>query len=245
VNVLLGNGDSTFQGPVAFEPGVFAGSVAAADLRGNGITDLILTSVDPRDPAVSVLLGNGDGTFQAAVRTGVVTGAGSVLAGDFNGDGIPDLAVISAGNSVSVLQGNGDGTFQNPVSYLVGNTPTSLVAADFNGDGALDLATANLRSNDVTVLLNQPAVPVPAAPTAAAVDALFAGLRPELVNPIVGQQPAAAALAAAFAAIPPNAEIKANEPRVVVDSSIPAHHDRPDSAEAAGAVLADLLAEVP
>jgi hypothetical protein len=244
VNVLLGNGDSTFQGPVAFQPGVFAGSVAAADLRGNGITDLILTSVDPRDPAVSVLLGNGDGTFQAAVRTGVVTGAGSVLAGDFNGDGIPDLAVISAGNSVSVLQGNGDGTFQNPVSYLAGDTPVSLVAADFNGDGALDLATANFRSNDVTVLLNQPAVPVPAAPITAAVDTLFADLALQGVSNAVAIQPSALAAAlAAFSANGPDLAGTAQElDAVLFDGSALSHprtEGRAPATDAAG--LADPL----
>jgi hypothetical protein len=162
VNLLLGNGDGSFQDPIALHPGVRPSSitggnaVAAADLRHNGITDLVVTDAVPTGPdqAVSVLLGNGDGTFQDPVRYQVGTGAGAPLVGDFNGDGIPDLAVLS-GDTVSVLRGNGDGTFQDPVSNLAGDIPTSLVAADFNGDGALDLATAGFHSASVTVLLSR------------------------------------------------------------------------------------------
>ena len=189
VNLLLNNGDGTFQDPVALSVGGTPSSVAAADLRGNGIIDLIVTSTGPTNPGVSVLLGNGDGTFQTPVRYQVGTGASSVVVGDFNGDGIPDIAVISAGNTVSVLRGNGDGTFRDPVSNLVGDTPLSLVAADFNGDGALDLATANFHSNDVTVLLNQNNAGGPVGPAAAA---QRQPLAPSLMHPVSsGAQPTA------------------------------------------------------
>ena len=97
-----------------------------------------------RDNDVSVLLGNGDGTFQNQVRYAVGTDPTAVVAGDFNGDGRTDLAVANAGSGdVSVLLGNGDGTFQNQVRYAVGYRPSALVAGDFNGDGRTDLAVAN------------------------------------------------------------------------------------------------------
>ena len=89
-------------------------------------------------------MGNGDGTFQTPV--GYVSGQGNsqIVAGDFSGNGILDLAVESAySGTVSILMGNGDGTFQPPVNYAVGSYPTAIVAGDFSGNGILDLAVAD------------------------------------------------------------------------------------------------------
>ena len=69
---------------------------------------------------MSVLLGNGDGTFQNQVRYAAGTSPSAIVAGDFNGDGRTDLAVANGSNDVSVLLGNGDGTFQNQVRYAAG-----------------------------------------------------------------------------------------------------------------------------
>src|SRR6266851_9785152 len=77
----------------------------------------------------------------------------SVVVGDFDRDGKPDLAVTNAGsNTVSVLLGNGDGTFQAARNFPVGSFPRSVAVGDFNGDGTLDLAVANAGSNNVSVL---------------------------------------------------------------------------------------------
>jgi hypothetical protein len=101
-----------------------------------------------------VLLGNGDGTFQAARSFAAGSRPISVAVGDFNGDGLLDLAVAGSGG-VRVLLGNGDGTFQTThFSYLAGSNPQSVTVADFNGDNWSDLAVANRGSNDVTILLN-------------------------------------------------------------------------------------------
>ncbi len=105
---------------------------------------------------VSVLFGNGDGTFQAAVNYPLSTGPTSVVVGDFNGDGKLDLAAAvgnldGTGAEVAVLLGSGDGTFQYPVNYATGQGPFSVVVGDFNHDGKLDLATAY--ANGVSVLL--------------------------------------------------------------------------------------------
>src|SRR5207248_320280 len=94
---------------------------------------------------VSILLGNGDGTFAAAVNYGAGTTPQSVAIGDFNGDGKADLAVANINsNNVSILLGNGNGTFAVAVNYVVGIRPLSVVIGDFNGDGKGDLAVANL-----------------------------------------------------------------------------------------------------
>lgn len=78
----------------------------------------------------------------------------SVTAGDFNGDGLTDLATAHTLDDIlSVVQGNGDGTFQAPQTFPVGASPLNVTTDDFNGDGLIDLATANTFS--VSVLLNQ------------------------------------------------------------------------------------------
>jgi hypothetical protein len=130
--------------------------VAVGDFNGDGIPDLAVAN----GSAVSVLLGNGDGTFQAQVSYAAGIGPIFVAAGDFNGDGKLDLAVATSGG-VRVLLGNGDGTFQTtPISYVAGRTPQAVAVGDFNGDGAADLAVANCDSsisagsNDVSILLN-------------------------------------------------------------------------------------------
>src|SRR3989449_264460 len=79
----------------------------------------------------------------------------SVAVGDFNGDGVPDLAVANYGSTtVSVLQGIGDGNFRAAVAITVGAAPVYVTAYDFNGDGRADLAVANSDSNTVSVLLS-------------------------------------------------------------------------------------------
>ena len=117
-------------------------ALVAGDFNGDGRTDLAVANDGSND--VSVLLGNGDGTFQAQVTYAVGSVPIALVAGDFNGDGRTDLAVANYGsNDVSVLLGNGDGTFQTQVTYAVGTAPTALVTGDFNGDGRTDLAVAN------------------------------------------------------------------------------------------------------
>jgi hypothetical protein len=105
---------------------------------------------------VSVLLGKGDGTLQAAVNYAAGSGPFSVGVGDLNSDGKLDLAVANYGsNNVSVFLGNGDGTFQTAVNYGAGLSPYSVTVGDFNGDGKVDLAVANDGSNNVSVLLGR------------------------------------------------------------------------------------------
>ncbi len=164
VYVLLGNGDGTFQAArsVYFASGGgFPWSIAAGDFNRDGKLDLAVSNYG--DNSLSVLLGNGDGTFQAPLTSPVGTNPAQVTVGDFNGDGKLDLAVSSvANNTVAVLLGNGDGTFLPPLIAPVGANPWYFAVGDFNGDGILDLAVSDYGcpldcnsspSSTVTVLL--------------------------------------------------------------------------------------------
>jgi hypothetical protein len=160
VSVLLGNGDGTFQAAVNYAAGSGPHSVAVGDFNGDGKLDLVTANSGPPGSGeigntVSVLLGNGDGTFQPPVNSGAGSGPWSVAVGDFNGDGKLDLAVtlndsVNPG-AVSVLLGNGDGTFRAPVQYATGYEPGGVGVGDFNGDGKLDLVVA--AGGGVNVLL--------------------------------------------------------------------------------------------
>jgi hypothetical protein len=155
VDVLLGNGDGTFQPAVTYASGGGdAWSVAVVDVNGDGKPDLVVANMCSKSNCsargvVSVLLGNGNGTFQPAVtyESGGLA-AFSVAVADLNGDGTPDIAVVNVGSAnVGVLLGNGDGTFQPAVTYaaggILGNGPQSVALADVNGDGKRDLILAN------------------------------------------------------------------------------------------------------
>jgi hypothetical protein len=170
VSVLLGNGDGTFQRAVTYGSGAFeAYSLAVADVNGDGKPDLVVSNACQSSEygtcnsssEVSVLLGNGDGTFQTAVSydsgesgSGYGEGAYSVAVADVNGDGKADLIVINQGNNVGVLLGNGDGTFQSAVTYGSGGNAYGVAVADVNGDGKPDVVVANSGSETVGVLIN-------------------------------------------------------------------------------------------
>jgi hypothetical protein len=141
-----------FAPAVALESGLYPGFVATADFDGDGKLDLVVTNLHRH--AVSVLLGNGDGSFRTLPPCDVGDWfAHSVAVGDFNRDGKPDLVVTGPGqNVVAVLLGKGDGTFQPPVQYPVRADPRHAVVGDFNNDGRLDLAVANV-DGSVSVLL--------------------------------------------------------------------------------------------
>src|SRR4029077_4136785 len=147
VNLLLGNGNGTFQAArraVTVDSADL--SVIAGDLNGDGRTDLVVlrTQIDSACPAPggSVFLGNGDGSFQAEKS---IAASAPVLVGDFNGDGKADLL-----ESESILLGNGDGTFQPPLGLpslpscgrFCREISRHLAIGDFNGDGKLDIALA-------------------------------------------------------------------------------------------------------
>ena len=127
------------------------------DINGDGKLDLV-TSIYKTN-SVSVQLGNGDGTFQAATTILIAAGFGPAENHlvSLRGNGTLDLIVGSFNvNQIAVLLGNGNGTFQSPVFYTVGSStspPTSLTTGDFNHDGDLDVAVANTGNNTISILL--------------------------------------------------------------------------------------------
>jgi VCBS repeat protein len=155
VSVLLGNGDGTFGAQSDYGTGDGPRSVAIGDLNGDGRLDLASAnfgSYPNFGSTVSVLLGNGDGTFGPRSDYGTGSGPASVAIGDLNGDGRPDLAVANFFSSTtSVLLGNGDGTFGPKSDSGTGRSPASVAIGDLNGDGRPDLAVAT--SFLVSVLL--------------------------------------------------------------------------------------------
>ncbi len=162
LTILRGNGDGTFT-PEAKSPatGNSPASIAVGDLNGDGVLDLAVANLDPNtgNPStVTVLLGNGDGTFTPTTASPVTAFLSySVTVGDFNGDGKADLVTANAGsNTVTVLLGNGDGTFTAPLTIPVGTDPIFAATGDFNGDGLTDVAAVdNYPNYIVTVLIAQ------------------------------------------------------------------------------------------
>jgi hypothetical protein len=155
VSIMLGNGDGTFQAPVTYAAGGVDGAgnnLAVGDFNGDGKPDVAVTN--PSTNSVSILLGNGDGTFQAAVAYLAGESPGTVAVGDFNLDGKLDLVVNSNSNYITILLGNGDGTFRAPAHYAALEDPGSVAVGDFNGDGKPDLAVATFGGpNFVRILL--------------------------------------------------------------------------------------------
>ena len=151
VDILLGNGNGTFQTPKTYTTQNTPQFVTLAGFRSNGKIDIV--TID--NGSVGVLLGNGDGTFGSEA---IVLGCchSSAVAADVNGDGHPDLiAADSINGVVDVLPGTGTGTFGAATTYAAGSQPSSVAAADLNHDGQPDIFVANTGSNNVTVLLNQ------------------------------------------------------------------------------------------
>jgi hypothetical protein len=98
--------------------------------------------INYNENSLSVLLGNGDGTFQNQTTYSTGPDSYSILSADLNNDTKLDLTVTNYDGSVSVLLGNGDGTFQNRIIYTVGTNPSFITAGAFRDDTKLDLAVA-------------------------------------------------------------------------------------------------------
>jgi hypothetical protein len=150
VVVLLGNGDGTFQAPMSYPSAFDTIAIAVADVNGDGKPDVLVTSAFlapdlSGDGGVSVMLGNGDGSFGAAqpYDSGSPGAFGSTT-GDVNGEGTPDVVIVHEFSNIGVLLGNGTGGFEAPTTYKSGaNGSYGVAIADVNGDGKADLVVTN------------------------------------------------------------------------------------------------------
>ncbi len=159
-SIFLGKGDGTFQPAQNVAAGVNPTSVAIGDINGDGRLDLAITTEGPNFGFfIAVLLGNGDGTFQAAKLIKTDFGPASVVIRDYSGDGKADLIIAHCcgDTDMTYMIGNGDGTFQPEVHFIGGTSPQFIATGDFTGDGKPDLAIINQGISEqgaVTVLLN-------------------------------------------------------------------------------------------
>jgi hypothetical protein len=154
VTVLLGKGDGTFKTASSPATGAWPISIVTGDFNGDGIADLAVANAGNASTSVTILLGDGRGNFAPSatslpVPCSYIQYPASLVVGDFNGDGILDLALPSGcNNGVAVLLGKGDGTFAAETSPASGisatySDPDILATGDFNGDGIPDLAVVN------------------------------------------------------------------------------------------------------
>ncbi len=158
IGVFFGNGNGTFRpGPVLNSANTLGAPVlAAADVNGDGNTDLLAASTNASGAWLYVYLGNGDGTFQAAVVSPGPADAEGIAIADFNRDGKPDAALFTfLGPGVVVQPGNGDGSFGAPIPVpgASGMEGRGLITADFTGDGIPDIAVLAQESSGGAVII--------------------------------------------------------------------------------------------
>ena len=158
VYVLLNNGDKTFTVSGHYtlnEPG----SVAIADINGDGKLDLAIGQAGVN--SVAIFLGNGDGTFQNPSMVAASASVISVMLVDFNRDGKLDLAVNVLGsnpqtlNPIAIMLGDGKGNFTSFATLQPGGDAETMTSGDFNGDGIPDIATGNFQLQTVSILLGK------------------------------------------------------------------------------------------
>jgi len=158
VSIMLGTGGGNFASHVDFATGTGPMGLAAGDLNNDGPLDLVTANAGNNNNSpntVSVLIGNGNGTFQTHQDFPVGQTPVAVAIADFSNNGDLDLAVAnSVGNTISILMGNGTGAFPTPQTpFICGYEPQDIAVGDFNNDGIPDLATANGGGGSIAVLL--------------------------------------------------------------------------------------------
>jgi hypothetical protein len=167
VSLLRGNGDGTFAAPVTFPntSGFDSPAIDAVDLNNDGKLDVVIAHdiacyVAPcvTTDLISVMIGNGDGTFQPSREIPVGRGMSEIAVGDYNRDGVKDLAIGGTQGQVYRLDGVGDGTFVQRPTLIALVDPsfipvTDIDVADFNGDSIQDLVAAIPHNGSRTVIL--------------------------------------------------------------------------------------------
>jgi hypothetical protein len=142
-----------FKKPAYYPDGTLAWGVITADFNDDGNLDLITGDFD--NSKVYVFLGKGDGTFQKPLISDIPSPS-ALAVGDFNGDHIPDFAVVEGRSTLAIYLSNGNGTFRNSANYSLGSgLAGGLVVADFNGDGHPDIAVTNEIEGSVMVFFGK------------------------------------------------------------------------------------------
>jgi uncharacterized repeat protein (TIGR01451 family) len=159
ISLMVGNGNGTFLAAITYPSDYYSyggpNQTILGDFNGDGKTDVAVAN---QYSGMAVLLNTGTCTLNCNIMGGashysVGTTPNAFAAGDFNRDGVADLAVVNSGAyTISIALGNADGTFTAGVTVGAGTGTSSIAAGDFDADGKLDLAVGNSGSNNVSVL---------------------------------------------------------------------------------------------
>jgi hypothetical protein len=156
IKIFLGSGTGEFRHGAQYEYGDTPTSVVLADLNEDGKMDVVVSNGGPMSNAISIWLGNGDGTLNTPKDYPTGKRPLGVSFGDFNNDGKRDLLVINGDrDSFTTFLGNGNGTFQLGKDSGADAGPNFGLARDFNGDRLMDVAIVNLQSNDLSILFGK------------------------------------------------------------------------------------------
>lgn len=156
VKIFLGDGTGEFRHGAQYEYGDTPTCVALSDLDRDGKMDLVVTNGGPMSNAVSIWLGNGDGSFRGPKDYSAGRRPLGVSFADFDNDRNSDLLVINGErDSFTTLLGNGNATFRPGKDSGANAGPNFGLARDFNGDRLMDVAIVNLQSSDLSILFGK------------------------------------------------------------------------------------------
>jgi cysteine-rich repeat protein len=153
-NGIIDPGEVCLFGPVDVAAGLGSAGLVAADFDADGALDLATAAA--ADESLSLLLGDGAGSFSRGADVPLLGSPSPLVSGDFDGDGALDLAtsLITGPPSSPVVRGDGNGVFSPLVALTLPSPAASLIAGDFDGDGALDLVTGDSGGDGVALFLN-------------------------------------------------------------------------------------------
>ncbi len=157
VEIVLGQGDGSFRHKEGGAGGDRTSDLAAADMNGDGIPDLVVADSEGPSPRIDVFFGRGDGTFERRQTYRDPATPERLMSGDVNGDGKPDVLALMSGDGprLDVLLNDGTGKLSRGASLSLRGRSSALAAADLNRDGALDVATLDAGSDTVQVFLGR------------------------------------------------------------------------------------------